>query len=88
MTGQDQTGTTASGGDPVSGAYEKIGVLARKTWVRVLAVLVLIGIIFTVFVYTKMNNLRDRGIDLETQLSAQYLDNQNVLGSYISTPTR
>lgn len=35
-------------------------------------------------IYGYVNNLRNNGLDWETQLSAQYLDNQNYLSTYIS----
>lgn len=34
--------------------------------------------------YAKFNSINNKAVDLETQLSAQYLDNQNYLSAFIS----
>src|SRR5262249_3011764 len=36
-------------------------------------------------IYSYFNTLQQQGVDYETQLNAQYLDNQNILSAYKST---
>lgn len=47
--------------------------------------LVALVLIFTLFSYAKINSLHKQGVRQETGLTAQYLDNQNELGSFVST---
>lgn len=58
---------------------------ARKRWVQVVAVLAALALVFGLFTYSKINSLHREGVRRETQLTAQYLDNQNELGAFISS---
>lgn len=70
---------------PSASFGERVRELALKRWVQVIAVLTVLVLIFGVVTYSKFNSLRHTGVDKETALTAQYLDNQNELGSFIST---
>ena len=41
-------------------------------------------LVLSLGIYGKANGINNRAVDLQTQLSAQYLDNQNYLSAYVS----
>lgn len=55
-----------------------------KTLIIILGCVLVFIVTPTLVIYGYVNNLRNQGIDYETQLSAQYLANQNYLSAYIS----
>lgn len=59
-----------------------------KVWAQAhLKALIIVGVLILVvlFLYGKFNGIHREGIDRETALTAQYLDNQNELSSFIAT---
>lgn len=52
-------------------------------WMQVVAALVVVSIVGWL-IYGKLDGYHKKGVGYETQLSAQFLDNQNELGAYIS----
>ena len=59
-----------------------LSVLNKLKWLLIplVAILVIVVVVFSTF-----NGIQKEGVDKETALNAQYLDNQNELGSFIST---
>jgi len=59
-----------------------LSVLNKLKWLLIplVAVLVIVVVVFSTF-----NGVQKEGVDKETALNAQYLDNQNELGAFIST---
>jgi len=55
-----------------------------KPWMWVTGGILIVLIIASVSIYGSLNGIQTTGVDYETQLNAQYLDNQNELGAYIS----
>jgi len=55
-----------------------------KPWMWITGGILVVLIIAVVSVYGSLNGIQQDGVSFETQLNAQYLDNQNELGSYIS----
>lgn len=55
-----------------------------KLALAVIGGFVAVVMLVVVSVFVSFNNTQKQGVDLETQLTAQYLDNQNELSSYIS----
>jgi hypothetical protein len=62
-----------------------VPVMLRKRSVQVGLAVAGAVLLLIVFVVSGVNGVRNEGIDRETQLSAQYLKNQNEIGTYIST---
>lgn len=54
-----------------------------RGWIIAGSVITLVCVILG-SLYAYVNSVRNEGLDWETRLSAQYLDNQNYLSSYIS----
>lgn len=59
-----------------------LSVLNKFKWLLIPLVVILL---LVVVVYSSLNGINKAGVDKETALNAQYLDNQNELGSFIST---
>lgn len=64
---------------------EQLKAIVGKRWVQIVAVLTALLLIFGLFTYSKINSLHREGVQREAELTAQYLDAQNELGSFIST---
>lgn len=64
---------------------DRIKDLLHTRWVQVLLGVGVVGLLLLMVTYGKFNSIRHEGIDKETALTAQYLDNQNELSTFIST---
>jgi hypothetical protein len=64
---------------------DRLSDLLHKRWVQVVIGLFVVFCLFIGWTYSRFNGIRHKGVEYETQLSAQYSDAQNELGSYIST---
>lgn len=73
--------TEATEGKPFG---DKVIDLLHKRWIQVLLVLGAVVLIIGGATYSKFNGIRHKGVDIETQLTAQYKDNQNELSTFIS----
>lgn len=64
---------------------DKVMELLRQRKVQVILGVAVAFLVLFGGAFAKMDGLRHKGVDLETQLTAQYLSNQNELSSFIST---
>jgi hypothetical protein len=61
-----------------------VNIKSIKPWMWVTGGAVVLAIILVVSIFSSLNGIQKDGVNYETQLNAQYLDNQNELGAYIS----
>lgn len=55
-----------------------------RPWMYIVGAIAVLFIFVSVSIYSTFNTIQQEGVDQETALTAQYLDNQNELSSYVS----
>ncbi len=55
-----------------------------KPWMYIVGAIAVAFIFVSVSIYSTFNTIQQEGVDQETALTAQYLDNQNELSAYVS----